>query len=430
MSTYCFKRGNYYYYRRRVPDYVSDLDRREEILLSMRTKDEREGIRRAAIHNDFIEEYWRKLIAGGDDIDPQAEYRLAVKRAKAMGFIYKSATDISLSPLAEIIDRTVILEDKLYDEEIVSTVCGTVKEPDILLNECIDKYWPLCSHKLVNKSEDQVRKWKNPRALAVKTLLNVIGNKPIYELTRSDIIKYRQWWLGRISNGDAVSSTANKNLIYLKEVLKEVALSCEIKLDIESLFVDLKLKQSTNSRPSFEAEYVQEAFLKGSELCGLNKEARMLIYAMCDTGARISELIGLRAEDIDLKGEIPHIWIRPYEKHALKTPQSERKIPLVGVSLYAFKELGSGFIHYTNPDTASSTVNKYLRENDLKPTSRHQLYSLRHTFKDRLRDVSAPEEIIDELMGHKKSGPKYGRGHLLEKKYEWLKKIAFDASSI
>ena len=35
-------------------------------------------------------------------------------------------------------------------------------------------------------------------------------------------------------------------------------------------------------------------------------------------------------------------------------------------------------------------------------------------------------EIIDELMGHKKSGPKYGRGHILERKYEWMLKIAFE----
>jgi len=147
---------------------------------------------------------------------------------------------------------------------------------------------------------------------------------------------------------------------------------------------------------------------------------------MADTGARESELIGLRVEDIILEKDIPYIWIRPRKNRALKTPTSERKIPLVGSSLFAFTQLPSGFTHYRNADTASTTINKYLRENDLKPTPSHSLYSLRHTFKDRLRDAEAPEEIIDELMGHKKSGPKYGRGHILERKYEWLQKIAFN----
>lgn len=59
------------------------------------------------------------------------------------------------------------------------------------------------------------------------------------------------------------------------------------------------------------------------------------------------------------------------------------------------------------------------------PSPEHKVYSLRHTFKDRLRDIEAPEEIIDDLMGHKKSGPKYGRGHKLETKQKWLKKIAY-----
>lgn len=49
------------------------------------------------------------------------------------------------------------------------------------------------------------------------------------------------------------------------------------------------------------------------------------------------------------------------------------------------------------------------------PTSDHTLYSLSHTFKDRLRDVGAPEEVVNELMGHASDTPRYGRGHLLEK---------------
>jgi hypothetical protein len=67
-----------------------------------------------------------------------------------------------------------------------------------------------------------------------------------------------------------------------------------------------------------------------------------------------------------------------------------------------------------------------MRVNSLVPENGgHTLYSLRHCFKDRLRDAEAPEEIIDELMGHKTRGPKYGRGHQLEKKLKWMQKIAF-----
>ena len=91
----------------------------------------------------------------------------------------------------------------------------------------------------------------------------------------------------------------------------------------------------------------------------------------------------------------------------------------------AFQQFSEGFEHRGNPDNFSAAVNKYLRIHKLKPTEQHSIYSLRHTFKDRLRDIEAPEEIIDGLMGHKKSGPKYGRGHKLETKQKWMKKIAF-----
>ncbi len=45
-------------------------------------------------------------------------------------------------------------------------------------------------------------------------------------------------------------------------------------------------------------------------------------------------------------------------------------------------------------------------------------------------DMEAPEEIIDDLMGHKKSGPKYGRGHRLETKHKVLLLVAYDTSKL
>ncbi|WP_241086676.1 tyrosine-type recombinase/integrase [Candidatus Vondammii sp. HM_W22] len=262
------------------------------------------------------------------------------------------------------------------------------------------------------------------------TFTDVIGDKLLSEITRREILVYRQWWMERVKSSEVVASTVNKNIMYVRDILQSVGMANEIETDFELLFAKMRLREVEQSRPPFEASYVQKTFLSSKRLDKLNHEACLLIFAMADTGARESELIGLRAEDIFLKDDIPYIWIRPRKKRALKTPSSERKIPLVGSSLFAFTELPSGFTHYRNADTASTTINKYLRENDLKPTPSHSLYSLRHTFKDRLRDAQAPEEIIDELMGHKKSGPKYGRGHILEIKYEWMKTIAFNVDDI
>ena len=59
------------------------------------------------------------------------------------------------------------------------------------------------------------------------------------------------------------------------------------------------------------------------------------------------------------------------------------------------------------------------------PTPKHTAYSLCHSFKDRLKDVECPEEMIDELMGHKIDKPKYGDGYGLRLKLKNIQAIAF-----
>ncbi|WP_247776897.1 hypothetical protein [Bradyrhizobium sp. CW1] len=56
------------------------------------------------------------------------------------------------------------------------------------------------------------------------------------------------------------------------------------------------------------------------------------------------------------------------------------------------------------------TLNKFLSENNLRPTKSHSVYSLRHSFKDRLIAAEAPDSLIDSLMGHRTGKPKYGKG--------------------
>lgn len=425
MPSYIYKRGDIYYFRRRVPEYVLPYENRKFVKLSLSTRDEKEAARKASVYNDYIEDYWRSLIKSDGSTDPALSYKATVKLAKAHGFAYKSIAEVAKAPLEEIVERVSVASKAVERPESVVAVLGGERMPTILLSECLDKFWPLCADRLVNKSEHQIRKWKNPRIAALQTFIDIVGDKDIATVTRSDALKYRQWWLDRIQSGEVVAGTANKNLIYVRDILQTIGMSYEIETDFDIIFSKLRLKELEQSRPPFEASYVQHTLLSGNALSGLNDEARLLVFAMADTGARESELIGLHVKDIFLEEDIPYIWIRPRANHSLKTITSERKIPLVGSSLYAFQQLPNGFDHYQNADTASTTINKYLRENQLKPSPKHSLYSLRHTFKDRLRDAQAPEEVIDELMGHKKSGPKYGRGHMLERKYGWLNKIAY-----
>jgi len=50
------------------------------------------------------------------------------------------------------------------------------------------------------------------------------------------------------------------------------------------------------------------------------------------------------------------------------------------------------------------------------PTQQHTIYSLRHSFQDRLLPVNTPDRIQADLMGHKFNRPQYGEGATLAHK--------------
>jgi integrase len=157
----------------------------------------------------------------------------------------------------------------------------------------------------------------------------------------------------------------------------------------------------------------------------LNDEARDVVYAVMETGARPSEIVNLTAQRIVLDAEIPYIRIQP-EGRLLKTQHSERDIPLVGLALEAMKRHPQGFPRYFDKGSSlSATLMKHFSKRELLPTAQHKVYSFRHSFKDRLKAVEAPEELIDEMMGHRTHKPQYGDGYGLKLKLKYLRMIAF-----
>ncbi len=419
MLNYIINRNGWYHFRRRIPSYVSHIDDRKELKISLKTKDKRQAIAKAQVYNDHIESYWKSLIQAGSTQNDLSKYRAVVQLAKAYGFAYKSSYELAEGPIEEIINR---LSNAHQSKQHAEALLGGVDKPELSISDCDVLYWDLTIDRVIGKTDHQISKWQNPRRAALKNFINVIGDKPIAQVNRSDVIAFKDWWRGQIALGKS-PATGNKQLQQVKDIIRTVALENEIDMDIEALFAKISFTYTVKSRPPFEADFVQQKLLPG--LNALNDRDKYALWAMADTGARETEIFGLTSDDIRLNEEIPFIWIRAREGYSLKTPTSERKIPLVGVALKAFKKFPDGFEHKGNPDVFSAIVNKYLTKMNLRPTPQHSAYSLRHTFKDRLRDIEAPEEMIDSLMGHKKKGPQYGRGHKLETKMRILKKIAY-----
>ena len=90
----------------------------------------------------------------------------------------------------------------------------------------------------------------------------------------------------------------------------------------------------------------------------------------------------------------------------------------------AMRKHPNGFPRYVDRNAqASAAINAYFRSN-FALDANQSLYSLRHTFKNRLRSIRCQDEISARLMGHEYELPAYGEPSLEDKLY-WLKKIAF-----
>lgn len=162
-------------------------------------------------------------------------------------------------------------------------------------------------------------------------------------------------------------------------------------------------------------------------------DLRWLVGLISDTGMRLSEAAGLIKADIDMTCEIPHVIIRPHPWRTFETIDSERVIPLFGMSKWSaeraikYSKSDCLFARYCDnnlvkANSASAALNKSLKANVNKMVVVH---SLKHAFRDRLRNTGCPSELTDQLGGwaNDNIGEKYSRGHDLSQRLRHLRKI-------
>lgn len=421
--------GNRYYYNRRVPEELRDYDPRTLVRQSLKTDSKAQARRKADIFNEHLEAYWQDLI-NSRQTHCKTKYRQVVKVARQMGFAYKSMSEVAALPLIELLERVLVLKDATPIQ--VDAALGgkdVVAVPQITVQDALEKFWDITADKVMNKTDAQKRKWCNPRTKAVNNFIHVVDNKKLVNITREDIIDFRDWWIIRVQDDDLSPDTANKDFIHLKGVLEAVSEHEKLGLNTEHLFRKVKLESRFQQiREPFTDEQIK-AILESPKLANTHEECRLLLFTMSETGARPSELAGLLPEDIRLKASVPHIAITDRKNRPLKTKHSQREIPLVGYALDWFRAMPNGFEYYRDRvDSLTTAINKFLRDNDLMPSENHSLYSLRHSFQDRILSVDTPDRLQAELMGHRFQRPKYGKGGTLEHKLEYLNKVCLKQS--
>jgi integrase len=429
MPDFLTRRCGSWHFVRRVPVEFAHLDSRGIIKHStkVRIANDRTGRRAARVANKFNEElelFWKGLVEGRSR-DELRRYDEARSRARSLGFEYIENAQLLELPTERRLERLEALAFRGVANDAVarSALLGTEKRPAFRVSKLFEEYESITKDEVKGFSPNQLRIWRNSRKLAVENFVSVVGDKPVNELTEDDGIEYADWWRGRVVSENIAVKTANKDIGQLSRMLKDVSIRRRLK--IPEIFKGLRLRGKTErSRVPFETDFIQNKLLATGALDALNEDARDVLYVVTETGMRLSEVVNLQEDAIRLDAKIPYVKVQP-DGRKLKTEDSEREIPLVGVALAAMKRRPKGFPRYRDKSASlSATVNKFLGQNGLRPTKDHSVYSLRHSFKDRLVAAEAPDSLIDSLMGHKTYKPKYGKGPSLELKLKFLEAIA------
>jgi integrase len=424
-------RDGLYSYCRRVPAIFADVDSRRFALVSLGTRDLRRAEKLRDQVNREQEALWLALKRGGSD-DVRERYIGAIDRARLEGFEYRPAGDLAAGEVAEILKRLERLEALgALNGEAASpaqkaaqqAVAGGAVRPELTLSKAFAEYEGLVREELRKKSPDQLRRWRAPRLKAVNNLIALVGDKAASSVSRADGVAFRAWWVERVVEEELTPNSANKDIGHLQKILD--TLNEKLELGMGRPFARLRLRDDEKrSRLPFSAEQLL-LILEPRHLAGLNEEARDILLLMVETGMRPIEICNLRKSEIVLESNVPHVLVRPGDDRELKTPYSKRDIPLVGISLEAARRHPEGFPRYRDRSASlSALVNKVLRGRGLLPTDDHSLYSIRHSFQDRLVAAEMPDRMQADLMGHKFQRPRYGEGATLEHKQEWLLKLA------
>ncbi len=408
------------------------LDKRGIVKQSTRVKviDDPRGRRAARVGaeiNALNEAFWLGL-AHGREAEARASYLAARKRARMAGFDYVPASDIASGPVEEILRRmeTIMRSASPGREgQDVAALLGGVKPPVLMLSSIFTEYESNERAGMADLSPGQRRKWGAPKKRALASLIALIGDKPVTQITRNDALDFRSWWQDQVIDENLSPGTANKDFGHISTML--AAIDRHYRLGLEPVFSDMRLAgEKKGQRSAFEPAFVEQTLLRPGALGDLNAEARDVLYLIAETGLRLSEAVNLTGGTIYLDSPVPYVSVRP-DGRRMKTEHSARDIPLVGVALEAAKRNPEGFPRYAdNAASLSAIVNKVLGAHKLRPTPGHSLYSLRHTFEDRLTAVEAPDKLIAMLMGHRFARPKYGVGPSLEQKQKWLLRIVFN----
>ena len=357
---YTYRKDGVFYFSKQVPSDVRSYYSKERIVLCLRTKSSAQAQQASKAVLAKLEDYWLKLRI--KDLDVPASHLL---------------------------------------NESLSVTSGM---PTI--EDALNLYLDL---KGVGRGELFFRAARRN----VRYLVTALGLRSLDKYSTTDASKFREWLIKE----QKISTSSVGRVFASIKAIKNFAIN-ELGLEIKNAFAGVYIPPSDAKKRH--AISIDDIRTIQAECYKQDDELRHIVAFISDTGMRLAEAVGLHQDDLVLDADVPHVHVREHPWRPLKTTTSHRVIPLVGASLWAAQRINQNgsdyaFPRYTNgikcnSNSASAALNKWIKQ---VAGTGNVIHGFRHSFRDRLRAVSAPLDMIDQLGGWslQSVGQGYGDGY-------------------
>jgi len=263
----------------------------------------------------------------------------------------------------------------------------------MLLNDAIKSY--VRYMEMIDRSEETIRGYEK-ELRGFNNFLNVKHNCPVYigDVSLEDM---EDFLLQQKEKGRA-SSSRSRSLYILRSFYNYC---CKKDICTKNLATHLEPVKVTQK----ERDYITEEELKELAETITQPVVRTVVQAMYYAGGRISEIINLQLEDVDLNDKVLHI-IEGKGKKSRKVPISDKLCDILAHYLKHIRPQGISsdrFFAIERTGKVSATyINRCIQEAvcELGWDKEISAHILRHSFGTNLLEKGADVVSIQKLLGH------------------------------